>query len=281
MHFLQKGRARALFRQINWKLTTPNRHTRYAARRRKPRNCDKIRFAARTRRSNSLYNIRANIIRTTLWMRLACWNSLAVMTKKFNTIAEGFDRVEEMRISKPPEKKEKKLTVEERAALFYENQHEAELTIARLKREASIVIQAETRKTKKKIKVIDKALKSSNRESAMAQAFYQALQEDFGADHVMNDESDDESEDDGNCEPVEQFVEELSKPEEEILLEKRRLQDAVAAQGYLSSDLSEESEMGELSSEEDIDTATNPLYSSVNQIDKMKLYRPKYTRNSY
>ena len=211
----------------------------------------------------------------------ASLDTVVLMTKKFNTIAEGFDRVEEMRISKPPEKKEKKLTVEERAALFYENQHEAELTIARLKREASIVIQAETRKTKKKIKVIDKALKSSNRESAMAQAFYQALQEDFGADHVMNDESDDESEDDGNCEPVEQFVEELSKPEEEILLEKRRLQDAVAAQGYLSSDLSEESEMGELSSEEDIDTATNPLYSSVNQIDKMKLYRPKFgmTRN--
>ena len=53
------------------------------------------------------------------------------MTRKFNTIAEGFDRAEEKRIVHAPPPKPK-LTTEERAAEFLRKQHEAEVKIAKM-----------------------------------------------------------------------------------------------------------------------------------------------------
>ena len=54
-------------------------------------------------------------------------DTVIMMTRKFNTIAEGFDRAEEKRIVHAPPPKPKKLTAEERAAEFLRKQHEAEV----------------------------------------------------------------------------------------------------------------------------------------------------------
>ena len=122
----------------------------------------------------------------------ASLDTVVMMTNKFNTIAEGFDRAEEKRIVKAEKPRERKMSVEERAQQYLDQQHEAELLIARLKREAAIVIQAETRNTSKKMKKIEKDMRLANRDSTLAKAFYRKLSEN--ASLVYNSDDDDTDE---------------------------------------------------------------------------------------
>ena len=206
----------------------------------------------------------------------ASLDTVVMMTNKFNTIAEGFDRAEEKRIVKAEKPRERKMSVEERAQQYLDQQHEAELLIARLKREAAIVIQAETRNTSKKMKKIEKDMRLANRDSTLAKAFYRKLSENASLEYNSDDDDTDEE---SEAELVEEdpiaidvaLAAELEAKE----LEEKKKADLVLEQGYMSN-VSEDTE-GELSSEaEEEGSEADRLYGSVKQMDPMKLYRPMF-----
>ena len=168
------------------------------------------------------------------------------------------------------------MSVEERAQQYLDQQHEAELLIARLKREAAIVIQAETRNTSKKMKKIEKDMRLANRDSTLAKAFYRKLSENASLEYNSDDDDTDEE---SEAELVEEdpiaidvaLAAELEAKE----LEEKKKADLVLEQGYMSN-VSEDTE-GELSSEaEEEGSEADRLYGSVKQMDPMKLYRPMF-----
>ena len=146
---------------------------------------------------------------------------------------------------------------------FLNKQHEAEVKIAKMKQKASIMIQKETRSTKKAVHALNKKLHESLTQGAFIKAFYKELTKDALDGFVLSESEESEAEEESEDEEI--IVQSNSPTHSELMKAK---------QYQMDQDVSDISD-GEISSENE-DEETSPLYSSVQQIDPMKLWRPKF-----